>query len=80
MKGFANPPRNLIGEVLAQERAQRAQLVLVTPLWKAQPWYPELLNMATQIPILLPNRKDIFQPTHWSNKPDIYPRLVVWTI
>ena len=80
LKGYANPPWNLIGKVLSQVRAQKARLVLVTPLWKAQPWYPALLNMTTQTPILLPNRKDLFQPTHWSNKPDIYPRLVAWTI
>ena len=54
-KGNVNPPWNLIGKVLAQVRSQRAQLVLINPLWSAQLWYPALLNMAIQIPILLPN-------------------------
>ena len=80
LNGYANPPWNLIGKVLSQTRAQKTRLVLITPLWKAQPWYPALLNMTTQTPILLPNRRDLFQPTHQSNKPDIYPRLVAWTI
>ena len=80
MRGYANPPWNLIGRVLSQVRAQRATLVLVNPFWKAQPWYPALLNLVIQPSILLPKRKDLYQPTHWSNKSDIYPRLVVWNI
>ena len=80
LKGYANPPWNLIGKVLSQVRAQKARLVLVTPLWKAQPWYPAILNMTTQIPILMRNRHGLIQPTHPSNKPDIYPHLVAWTI
>ena len=80
MRGYANPPWNLIGRVLSQMRAERARLILVTPFWKAQPWYPALLNMVIQPPILLPKGKDLYQPTHWSNTPVIYPRQVAWNI
>ena len=34
MKGYANPPWNLIGKVLSQVRSQQTTLVIVTPLWK----------------------------------------------
>ena len=84
MRGYANLPWNLIhmyiGRVLSQMRAERARLIRVTLFWKAQLWYPALLNMAIQPPILLPKGKDLYQPTHWSNTPDIYPRQVAWNI
>ena len=80
MKGYANPPWNLIGKVLSQVQSQQTSLVIVTPLWKSQPWYPVLLGMTTEIPLLLPEKRDLIQPTHRVNQPDIIPRLVAWTI
>ena len=80
MKGYANPPWNLIGKVLSQVRSQQTTLVIVTPLWKSQPWYPALLGMTTEIPLLLPEKTDLIQPTHRVNQPDIIPQLVAWTI
>ena len=43
LKGFANPPWNLIARVLAKTQSQRARIVLIAPVWKVQPWYPRLL-------------------------------------
>ena len=44
-KGFANPLWCMIGQTLSHVRCQRAQIVLMTPVWKSQPWYPVLLEM-----------------------------------
>ena len=51
---YAFPPFCLIGRVL--EKAQRDQscLILITPRWQAQPWFPRLLKMSVGCPILLP--------------------------
>ena len=40
LKGYANPPWCLIGRVLSQVKNQQAQVILVAPVWKGQPWYP----------------------------------------
>ena len=53
MKGYANPPWNLVGQVLAQVQSQQVQVVLVAPVWKAQPWFPTLLNMLIDHPRLI---------------------------
>jgi len=37
LKGYANPPWNLIGRVLAQVQRHQAQIVLVAPVWREQP-------------------------------------------
>ena len=82
-RGYASPPWNMITRVLTQTRAQQARLVLVAPIWRAQPWYSTLLEMLVHRPVLLPNKPDLVQPTHrvnHVNHPDITPRLAGWTI
>ena len=46
-KGYANPSWSLIGRVLSKVQMERAQIVLVAPVWKTQPWYPLLLQMCS---------------------------------
>ena len=79
-KGYANPPWNLIGKVLAQARHQRARLILITPVWKSQVWYPTLLEMLIDNPVLIPWRENLIQPTHPAAVPDITPQLAAWAI
>ena len=50
LKAYANPPWCLVGRVLRQVKAQRAQVILVAPVWKGQPWYPVLLEMLWDFP------------------------------
>ena len=51
LKGYANPPWCL---VLSQVKRQQAQIILVAPVWKGQPWYPVLLGMLFDYPRQLP--------------------------
>ena len=48
-RGFANPPWYLIPRCLAQLKRQKARIVLITPLWNTQPWYPILLELLAQM-------------------------------
>ena len=80
-KLYANPPWGLIGRVLSLVHTQGVQeLVLVAPVWKAQPWYPMLLQMLVRAPILIPQSPDTIQPVCQNNLPDIIPQLAVWAI
>ena len=56
VKGFANPPWNLIPRVLVKAQCQGADLILVAPVWKTQPWYPFLLSILVDWPRLYPGR------------------------
>ena len=67
-KGFANPPWALVGQVLAQFRAQHAQVVLVAPVWKIQPWYSNLLHMLVDHLRLLHHSPLISNPGSSSNR------------
>lgn len=48
--GFAFGPFSLIARVIGQTRRQRAQLVLVTPWWPSQPWFPAPMELSLEIP------------------------------
>ena len=77
-KGYANPPWNLVGRVLNRVRQQQVTLVLVAPVWKSQPWYPILLDMLADFPILIPNKEDLIIPTHPEGVPARYE--VTWDV
>ena len=53
---YAFPPFCLITKVLRQAKVQAVrEMVLITPLWPSQPWYPFLLSMAISPPRILPS-------------------------
>jgi hypothetical protein len=60
-RGWANPPFALIGRVLQKVRAEKASIILVAPLWPAQPWFASLLAMITDVPMILPRSNNLFQ-------------------
>jgi len=76
-----NPPWGLIGRVPSLVHSQSVQeLILVAPVWRAQAWYPMLLQMLVREPILIPPSPDTIQPVCQNNLPDIIPQLAVWAI
>ncbi|KAK3082615.1 hypothetical protein FSP39_000552 [Pinctada imbricata] len=62
--GYAFPPFCLIGRCLVKVREECTQIVLITPTWQTQPWYPILLQMSIDLPVLLPmNGMTLLSPT-----------------
>jgi hypothetical protein len=59
VKGYAFPPFCLINRCLAKVRLEQATLVMVAPVWNAQVWYPQILGMLIEVPLLLPPLKDL---------------------
>jgi len=54
LKGYAFPPFNPISKTQEKALSDMAQLILVTPVWQAQPWWPVLLRLPVSRPVLLP--------------------------
>ena len=81
-RGFANPPWCLIPRCLSQARAQKSRLILLTPLWPSQAWYPVVLEMLEDIPRQLPNQEDLIflHPGQEFQMPQGCPNLVAWPI
>ena len=50
VKAFTHPPWCLVSRVLQKVTLERATLVLITPLWRTQPWFPVTISMLTDHP------------------------------
>lgn len=53
-KGYANPLWCLIGRYLHQLQSQAAELILMTPAWMDQPWWPLIFSLSVDLPLILP--------------------------
>ena len=80
VRGFANPPWNLIGKVLSTVEKQEAEVVLVAPIWPSQPWYPKLLSLLSAIPLRIHPQENLMQETREGSLPQVNPPLAVWPI
>ena len=49
------PPFFLLPRILGKIRTDQAEATLIAPLWKAQTWYPQLVNMLKCPPVRIPN-------------------------
>ena len=61
-----HPPVVLLPRILKKIRADQATALLIAPNWAGQPWFPELLQMHVDLPLLLPQHPSLlslpFQP------------------
>jgi hypothetical protein len=72
---FAFPPFSLIGRVLKRLEQFPIKMILITPVWPSQPWYPSLLHMSIQRPLLLPVRHNLLLNPKGDSHPMLSPRL-----
>ena len=66
---YAFPPFCLIGQCIAKLRAEKCEIVLVTPGWQTQAWYPHLMSMSIQNPLLLPTTDNLFDVSDRGRSP-----------
>ncbi|KAM4795634.1 uncharacterized protein WCC33_000698 [Rhinophrynus dorsalis] len=52
---YAFPPFAMIQRTILTIRRQEATVVLVTPFWPAQPWFPALLELSVDFPREIPS-------------------------
>ena len=54
---YCFPPIVLISRLLKKVEREKATVTLVAPLWRNQVWFPQLLRMLKNYPVLLPEQK-----------------------
>lgn len=47
---FINPPFRLLPQILRKIQLDKAQATIIAPIWPAQPWFSQLVRMATVPP------------------------------
>ena len=81
---YAFPPFALIGHCLQKVcREQTRSLLLIAPIWPAQIWYPLLLSMLSNNPVILPSSPDLLLNPQQEQHPLIlngHLTLAAWPI
>ena len=60
-KRYVFPPFSLIDRILRKVLIDQPTLILITPAWQTQSWYPQLLRLLFQNPFILPIVPDLLQ-------------------
>ena len=61
MIAYAYPPICLIPRLLLQMRHQHCRVLLIAPMWPRRTWFPDLLRLLTNCPLVLPERADLLR-------------------
>ena len=81
---YAFPPFSLISRILKKVRQENVeQMIIITPTWQTQPWYPLLLEMTMQCPVLLTPLPDLLLDPQGNKHPLVQNRklmLAVWKV
>jgi hypothetical protein len=51
---WVNPPFRLIPQILTKLRANPSATTLIAPYWPTAPWFPQLLSLIEDLPVLIP--------------------------
>lgn len=68
-KAYAFPPFCLIGRSLSKIMEEKAEVLLIAPVWPNQYWYSLLLQMLQSQPIIFPPKKNLLQNQLGQNHP-----------
>ena len=80
---YAHPPYILIPRVLRRVIEERVTLVLITPVWPSQPWWPLVLSLAVSVPVLIPEAAHALLPPGFPANQQTWPgrwRMIAWAI
>ena len=83
LQAYAFPPIAIIRRVLLKLRASRhCDLTLIAPFWPQREWFPDLLELLSDIPIELPKRRDLLRQPHFHRFHENLPmlRLTAWRL
>jgi hypothetical protein len=82
-QAYAFPPFCLVNRCLAKIKWEQATVVIITPVWHTQIWYPHLLEMSISLPLLLPPIPDLLKGPRGQMHPMIeqgHLHLAAWRV
>ena len=83
LQAYAFPPIAIIKRVLLKLRASHnCDLTLIAPFWPQREWFPDLLELLSDIPIELPKHRDLLRQPHFHRFHENLPmlRLTAWRL
>ena len=82
-EAYAFPPIAIIRRVLVKLRSSRnCELTLIAPFWPQREWFPDLLELLSDVPITLSSRKDLLRQPHFHRFHQNLPmlQLTAWRL
>ncbi len=79
---YAFPPIALLPQVIRRIRETKCSLLIVTPLWRTQVWFPEMIQLLSTAPWSIPLRRDLLSKVQgkiWHPQPELLG-LHVWPL
>jgi hypothetical protein len=79
---YAYPPTTLIRPCLNKLQEEQAEILLVAPLWPNQEWFPDLIALSIDFPLVLPSSRTMLKQTfshHFHPSPAVL-NLHVWRL
>ena len=83
LQAYAFPPFSLTPRVLKKIQDEKATLLLITPAWHTQAWYPWALQLSIKNPLLIPKKKNLLLNPIQEEHPLVKTQalqLVAWTL
>ena len=83
LQAYAFPPIAIIRRVLVKLRSSRnCELTLIAPFWPQREWFPDLLELLSDVPITLSSRKDLLRQPHFHRFHQNLPmlQLTAWRL
>ena len=66
LQAYAFPPIAIIRRVLRKLRSSKnCELTLIAPFWPQRDWFPDLLELLSDVPITLSGRRDLLRQPHF---------------
>ena len=66
LQAYAFPPIAIIRRVLLKLRSSKnCELTLIAPFWPQRDWFPDLLELLSDVPITLSDRRDLLRQPHF---------------
>ena len=83
LQAYAFLPIAIIRRVLVKLRSSRnCELTLIAPFWPQREWFPDLLELLSDVPIALSSRKDLLRQPHFHRFHQNLPmlQLTAWRL
>ena len=83
LQAYAFPPIAIIRRVLVKLRSSKnCELTLIAPFWPQRDWFPDLLELLSDVPITLSSRKDLLRQPHFHRFHQNLPmlQLTAWRL
>ena len=83
LQAYAFPPIAIIRRVLVKLRSSKnCELTLIAPFWPQREWFPDLLELLSDVPITLSSRKDLLSQPHFHRFHQNLPmlQLTAWRL